>query len=291
MGLFGEVKCGRCDRRYSAARGRCPYCGARKRRSGKSSGGGDNRWKIVAASILLIIIIVAVAILVLKNISSVKPKATPTPSAKTTATSTPRQSAAPTQTPASTEAPIPAVTPAPSVKVTSIVLTRQDFTLTKIGETWVLGATVLPSNASQIVNWSSEDPKIAKVSSDGRVTAVSAGTTTITAEAGGVKASCMVRVVGSGTVSGSGSGGSESGGASSGLTLNRTDITLDASSKETFTLKVNGTSSTPVFSGGSSSVATIDSEGIIRAVAPGTVSVYATVGGTKLECIVRVVKR
>ncbi len=291
MGLFGEVKCGRCDRRYSAVRGRCPYCGARKRRSGKSYGNGDNRWQIVAGFILLIVIVVAVAILVFKNLSAGKPKTTPAPSPKVSATSTPKQSAAPTQTPVSTESPIPAATPAPTVKVTSIVLTRQDFTLTKIGETWVLGATVSPSNASQVVNWSSADPKIAKVGSDGRVTAVGAGTTTITAEAGGVKASCMVRVVGSGTVSDSNSGGSGGSGTSSGLTLNRTDITLDATSKETFALKVSGTSSKPEFSGGSSSVATIDSDGVIRAIAPGTVSVYATVGGTKLECIVRVVKR
>ena len=41
MALFKEVKCGRCDRRYSALRSRCPHCGARKNRDGKTSTGSN----------------------------------------------------------------------------------------------------------------------------------------------------------------------------------------------------------------------------------------------------------
>ena len=298
MGLFGEVKCGRCDRRYSAIRGRCPYCGARKRRSGKSAGNGDNRWQIIAGIILLVIIIIAVAVLVFKNISAGgtgKPQATPTPTIQ--ATSTPKQSSTPTPS-----ATLPAVTPVATPKVTAIVLSRQDFTLAKLGETWVLSATISPTGATQSVTWTSQDTKVATVNSDGRVTAVGNGTTTITAEAGGVQATAIVRVTASGSIASTStsttststtstsSGGSSSASTSS-LSLNYTDVTLNSTTNETLTLKVSSTSSAPTFSGGSSSVATIDSSGMVRAVGTGTTTVYATVGDTKLACIIRVVKK
>ena len=66
MSMFGEIKCGRCDRRYSAARAKCPYCGARKGRSGRRVDTTDSngRAKVVVGLILLLLIIVAVAIVV-----------------------------------------------------------------------------------------------------------------------------------------------------------------------------------------------------------------------------------
>ncbi len=293
MGLFGEVKCGRCDRRYSAIRSRCPYCGARKRRSGKSSGGGDNRWQIVFGVILLVVIVIAVTVLIIKNLKeggSGGAKTTPTPTIQ--ATATPKATAAPTPTGG-----LPAITPAPMPKVTSVVLSRQDFTLSKIGETWVLSATVMPTGATTNVIWTSLDTKVATVTADGRVTAIANGTTTITAEAGGVKASCIVRVSAAGAPSASGSGSSGSSGGSGstgtvgGVSLSHNDVTLNATTNERFTLKVNGSTAAPTYSGGSSSVATVDASGVVRAVGTGTTTIYVTVGDTKLECLVRVVKR
>lgn len=287
MGLFGEVKCGRCDRRYSAIRNRCPYCGARKRRSGKSTGDGDNRWQVVFGVILLVVIVIAVAVLIIKNIKEggSGSKTTPTPTIQ--ATATPKATATPTPTGG-----LPAVTPAPTAKVTSVVLSRQDFTLSKIGETWVLSATITPTGATTNVVWTSLDPKVATVTADGRVTAIANGTTTITAEAGGVKASCVVRVSAAGAPSASNSGGTSSpGGATSGVSLSHTDVTLNATTSESFTLKVNGSTATPTYSGGSSSVATVDSSGVVKAVGTGTTTIYVTVGDTKLECLVRVIKR
>lgn len=291
MGLFGEVKCGRCDRRYSAVRSRCPYCGARKRKSGKSSGSGDNRWQVVFGVILLAAIILAVAVLIYKNLQegASKAKTTPTPAPTVQATSTPKPSMAPTPS-----AGLPAVTPAPTTKITSLVLSRQDFTLSTIGETWLLTATVAPTGATSNITWTSLDPKVATVNSEGRVTAVANGTTTITAEAGGVKASCVVRINAAGAPaapSPSGSGGTSNPGGTSGITLSHTDVTLNATTGESFTLKVNGSTSAATFSGGSSSVATVDSSGVVKAIAPGTTTIYVTVGSTKLECVVRVIKK
>lgn len=60
------------------------------------------------------------------------------------------------------------------------------------GYTKQLTASVKPSGAS--VTWKSSNAAIAKVSSSGKVTAVSPGKATITATAGGVKATCTVTV-------------------------------------------------------------------------------------------------
>ena len=60
------------------------------------------------------------------------------------------------------------------------------------GYTKQLTATVKPSGTA--VTWTSSDTSIAKVSSSGKVTAVSPGKATITATAGSVKATCTVTV-------------------------------------------------------------------------------------------------
>ena len=66
----------------------------------------------------------------------------------------------------------------------------------KVGDTTTLTATVLPENATnKIVTWSSSDETVATVDQTGLVTALKAGTATITAEtANGLKATCVVTV-------------------------------------------------------------------------------------------------
>lgn len=73
------------------------------------------------------------------------------------------------------------VTVTAKILVTSVTLPATD-TLTKIGETTTLTATITPANAtSQALTWSSSNTAIATVSDKGLVTAVSNGTATITA--------------------------------------------------------------------------------------------------------------
>ena len=86
------------------------------------------------------------------------------------------------------------VTPTPSVvSVSSVSLNKTTLTLTE-GESEVLNATVKPDNATdKTVTWSSSDASVAKVE-NGKVTAVKAGTATITAKAGDKSAACMVTV-------------------------------------------------------------------------------------------------
>ena len=87
-----------------------------------------------------------------------------------------------------------AVTPS-AIAVTGITLDA-DATI-NLGETKTLTATVAPDNATdKTVSWRSEDETVATVA-DGVVTAVAAGTATITATANdgsGVKATCEVTV-------------------------------------------------------------------------------------------------
>ena len=82
--------------------------------------------------------------------------------------------------------------------VTSITITflgskRTEFAA-KVGDEVPLGTTIYPAGGDQTVTWSSKDESIATVSDKGVVTGVGKGTTTITAECGGVKADCTVYI-------------------------------------------------------------------------------------------------
>ena len=80
------------------------------------------------------------------------------------------------------------------ILVESITLNMTTLTFTR-GETGKLTATVTPDDADdKTVLWSSSDTAVATVDNDGMVTAVSKGTVTITAQAGGKTATCTVTV-------------------------------------------------------------------------------------------------
>ena len=79
------------------------------------------------------------------------------------------------------------------VAATSLSLDKNSLNLF-IGDTETIAATVLPENTTDQLTWSSSDEAIATVQ-DGVVTAVAAGTATITATAGEKTADCVVTVV------------------------------------------------------------------------------------------------
>ena len=80
-----------------------------------------------------------------------------------------------------------------AVKVTEVKLDKTAVSL-KAGEAAQLTATVLPDNAAdKTVTWTSSNEKVATVV-NGKITAVAAGTATITATAGGKSATCTVTV-------------------------------------------------------------------------------------------------
>ncbi|MDE5586362.1 MAG: Ig domain-containing protein, partial [Muribaculaceae bacterium] len=81
------------------------------------------------------------------------------------------------------------------ISVESITISKTELSLTE-GDTATLTATIAPENATdKTVTWTSSDASIATVSADGTVTAVKAGTATITAaSANGKTATCSVTV-------------------------------------------------------------------------------------------------
>ncbi len=81
------------------------------------------------------------------------------------------------------------------VPVTSVTLNSSSVTLS-VGKTATVTATISPSNANhKSAYWWSEDESIATVDSNGKITAVAEGTTTIIAMAGMQTAQCEVTVV------------------------------------------------------------------------------------------------
>ena len=80
--------------------------------------------------------------------------------------------------------------------ITGLVIQPTECTLTP-GETVQLEATVFPVHATDDILWSSSDPLVANVDSEGTVTAIGSGSTTITAETkdGNKKAFCTVTVM------------------------------------------------------------------------------------------------
>ena len=105
---------------------------------------------------------------------------------------------APTPTHTPMPEPTPTPTPTPTPSVTSITITflgskRTEFAA-KVGDEVPLGTTIYPAGGDQTVTWSSKDESIATISDKGVVTGVGKGTTTITAECGGVKADCTVYI-------------------------------------------------------------------------------------------------
>ena len=151
-----------------------------------------------------------------------------------------------------------------TVDVTDITLSQKSLTL-EIGGTYMLHATVAPSDATdKTVTWSTSDAKVATVE-DGKVTAVAAGSATITAAAGGKSATCSV-TVNAATIE------------PTGITVDKDDVTIGVGESFTITATVlpeNATDKTVTWDSSNPSVATVDANGMVTGVAPGNASIVA----------------
>ena len=142
-----------------------------------------------------------------------------------------------------------------------------------VGESNTLAAATVPEG--QAVSWTSSDDKIAAVSG-GKVTAVAKGTATITAsiEVDGQKksAACEVTV-------------SEATGTTA---LNKASLTLPLKGSETLAVTNVPSGASVTWKSSKTTVASVDSNGKITAVAAGTATITASVNGTELKCEVTV---
>lgn len=238
-------------------------------------------------SLVLIIAAICIVISIIRSVTGGKPKPNPTPSTPPSVESQLPDSSQPpeSQGPEDTTPPTP-TTPAVDIsKPTDFTLNRTDFTLDAPGQQWRMKANLVPSDASATVNWSVSDPAIATISWDGVVTAVSKGTTTITASIEGLgERTCIVRCSFKNTEGGE--TGGNAGGNTGGLSLSKEDFTLFKAG-DTWKIYVEGTESPAYWSSSNESVATVSQEGRVTAVGQGNCTISAEVDGVTLTCIVR----
>ena len=168
------------------------------------------------------------------------------------------------------------------IKVTGVKLNKSETSIL-VGDNETLTATVLPEDATnQKVTWKSDKPEIASVDANGKVTAVKAGeaTITVTTEDGGKTATCKVTV-------------SETSVAVTGVTLNKTALTLNIGASETLSATVapvDATNKKVTWKSSDAAVATVDANGKVTGVAAGEAIITVTTedGGKTATCKVTV---
>ncbi len=166
------------------------------------------------------------------------------------------------------------VKPAP----TGIILDRYEVKLS-VKQTAVLGVELVSGESSDCAggySFASSNKKIVTVNSAGKLTAVKAGTATVTVTTyNGVTAVCTVTVVA----------------APSKVTLNKTKATLGAGEVLQLQPAVSPANShtSYTFSSSKRSVATVDANGLVTAVSPGSATITVkTHNGRKATCKVTV---
>ena len=173
----------------------------------------------------------------------------------------------------------------PVINVTGVTVSPTSKTIPE-GENFSITATVLPSNAdNKSVNWTSSAPEIASVDNTGKVTALTPGSTTITATtANGGKTATVSVTVEKKIISVTGiavdptSKTVTEGGI---FTITAIVLPADADNKS-----VNWTSSDPA-------VASVDKTGKVTALTPGSTTITATTvdGGKTAKVSVTVKKK
>jgi uncharacterized protein YjdB len=170
-----------------------------------------------------------------------------------------------------------------TVHVASVTLSETSLTMT-VGEEKTLSAIIAPSNATnQNVEWSSGAPSVAEVV-NGKVTAKTAGsgTITVTTQDGGKIAACTVTV----------NAGAGSTVSVTGVTLDKTSISITVGSSETLTATVapdNATNKTVTWLTSDATKAAVEN-GVVTAVATGTATITVTTadGNKTAACTVTV---
>ena len=167
-----------------------------------------------------------------------------------------------------------------SVTIRSPHLSNGKLTLTE-GDTEQLTATVYPNGADKTVTWTTSNESVAKVSSEGLVTAQKAGTATIICHAKNNKtASCEVTVNAAEV-------------PISSLKLSQTSLSLFVGGTTTLTAEVNSnaTSKTVTWSVSEGTAVTVDQTGKVTAVAAGDATITAKAGEKTATCTVTVSKK
>lgn len=171
--------------------------------------------------------------------------------------------------------------------VAMIVIDEESVELTE-GDTGTLSATVYPANATdRSIEWSSSDESVVAVSADGRLTALVPGEAVVSVAAldgSGVESSCKVtvlkRIIPVASVE-----------------LDLTEMTLTEGDTGHLSATVapdDATDPSIDWSSSDESVAVVDADGTVTAIAPGTAEIKAVAHdgfGQEASCAVTVVRR
>ena len=157
----------------------------------------------------------------------------------------------------------------------SVTMDKTELNLVA-GESDTLVITVSPSSETAI--YASSDETVATIDSTGKVTALKAGTATVTATlADGTSVSCTVTV--------------EAAPVEEKVTLNATKLSLTPGGSATIVATVTPAGTTVNFSSNDTDVATVDANGKVTAVGEGTAEIIvATAAGKTAICTVTVAK-
>ena len=167
-------------------------------------------------------------------------------------------------------------------KVESIKLEESDMTL-RVGNKKKLSLVISPPDATnKKLSYISSDRSVLSIDADGNMTAKKVGQVVVTAKSvNNIKASCNITVVDSNTV------------LVNNVKLNKSSLRLDVFKEEklnaiitpnnAYNKKINWVSSNP-------SIATVDSNGLVKGIKDGTVTITAksSEGGKKATCKVTV---
>ncbi len=171
----------------------------------------------------------------------------------------------------------PAIIPVDSVSISKTTITLVE------GDSETLSVTVSPSTATnKSVSWSSSRPDVATVDEDGKVTAVKAGSATvivITTD-GSKTAKCDVTVEPRPI-------------PVAGISLDKSSLELVEGEESSLIATIapsDASNKTFTWSSSNSQVATVDDNGKVKAIAPGTATITATTadGGKTATCVVSV---
>lgn len=175
----------------------------------------------------------------------------------------------------------------PTVADAELKLNRDDFTMSKRGETWKLYDGDIPVKQ---ITWTSDNEKVVTIK-DGVVTAVGTGSTKVHAEYNGKKVSCTVRcgpAVGKAQESSGETEAADAPETAGSYNISTTDVTISVG--ESFTLKLLDASNASV-----EVVWSVSDEAIcsasgntITGLKSGTATVSVTYEGETYSCTVRV---
>ena len=171
------------------------------------------------------------------------------------------------------------------IKVSGVTLDKDALKLVE-GNTATLIATISPANATnQAVTWESSDTNVATVDDNGKVTAIKAGTATISVKTndGGFTATCEVTVTTKVI-------------KVSGVSLDKDALKLVEGNTATLIATIspaNATNQAVTWESSDTSIASVDSNGKVTAIKAGaaTISVKTNDGGFTASCKVTVIAK